>query len=474
MPSLPFGKTSYKRDNGDMPRLRLVNMVAEPAPTGEQGVLLSRLPLVQDGADIGTGPIHGIFQKDGVLGGDTFVVSGSTLYRGAVALGVVGGSGPVRWAASASEIVVTRGDQAYSYNGTNFQTIALPDGDRPVIGFRSVAFVNGLFVFVTITDPGVAGVPDHYWFWSAINDARTIDDLDFAAAESEPDALLDVVADGAGNIYLLGQGSGEIWALTGAANLPFSRISQRALGRGVAATGCAEIVDGTLYFIDNEFIVCRMEEIAKRISDHGLEERIRKSATRAAFKYGFEGHLFFVILLADEALEFDVASGTWPELATYGRDMFVGKCAVTIDGVPHFGTDFTSGGVVATFGTHGTPEHGAVAFERIFHAGQVIPAGALIVDNVLVFCNVGATTLDIGPGADPLLEMRASRDGGRSWTPWRSAKLGEKGQYRKQVRFGRLGSFGPPGILLEFRCTENVPLRISDVRYNESLSGRGW
>ena len=35
MPAIQFGKSSYKRDNGNMPRLRLVNMIAEPSPTSE-------------------------------------------------------------------------------------------------------------------------------------------------------------------------------------------------------------------------------------------------------------------------------------------------------------------------------------------------------------------------------------------------------------------------------------------------------
>lgn len=473
MPSIPFGVTSYKRDNGNLPRLRLKNMVVEPSPVGnDQGVmLLSRLPLVQDGANIGPGPVYGIFQENGVFGGDTFVLSGTTVYREGVSIGSVTGSGPVRWAASSSEVVLTIGGNAYSYDGTDFQIIAFPDGDRPVIGFRSVAYVSGLFVFVVITD---GTVPGHYWFWSAINDARTIDDLDFAAAESEPDELLDVLADGVGNIYLLGGGSGEIWTLTGSLTLPFTRISQRALGSGVIDTGCAEVMDNSIYWVNEARMVLRMEETAKRVSDFGIEERIRRSATCLTFKYTFEGHLFFCIRLETETLVYDLASGTWPEYGTYGREPFTALCATTIDGLPYFGCDFTGGGIVAVFGEHGTAEHGAAAFERVFHAGSPIRSGTVIVDNVVVEMNSGSTTLDAGPGADPLLECRASRDGGREWTAWRSARIGAKGEYRRVARFGRFGAFGPPGLLFEFRCTENVPLRVSDVRINESLAGRSW
>ena len=137
MPNIPFGKSTYQRNNGNMPRLRLVNMIAEPSPTNPEGVvLLSRPPLVES-AERGAGPIWGILQQDGTFGGDTFTVSGSQLYRNGTLLGTIPGDGPVRMAASYSEVVVVRidgSDTAYSYNGTNLAAIALPNGDRPVIG----------------------------------------------------------------------------------------------------------------------------------------------------------------------------------------------------------------------------------------------------------------------------------------------------------------------------------------------------
>lgn len=470
MPAIPFGKSTYKRENGNMPALRLVNMAAEPSPTNPDGVvLLSRLPLVES-TTVGSGPVWGLFQKDGTFSGDTFVVSGTELYRGATLLGTIAGTGPVRFAASHEELVVVRvsGGDAYSYNGTDLQAIALPNGDRPVVGFRSVAFVSGLFIFAVETD---GTVPDHYWFWSAINDARTIDDLDFAAAESEPDALLDVLSSGS-NLILFGETSGEVWMLTGAANLPFSRVSQRDLGRGVIAGGCAELMDNSAYFVGNDRMVFRLDEVPKRVSNHGIEERIRASSSWSVFQYSFEGHLYFCLRLDTETLVLDIATGEWPEAATYGRTNFAARCAVTIDGTPTFGDD--TAGKVWTFGEFGNSDAGAAAFTRVFTAGFPIASGPQPVANLLVDANAGATPLDSGSGSDPRLEMRFSRDAGRTWSNWRETRLGRKGEYGRQARFGSCGSFGPPGALFEFRCTENVPLRISAVRVNESLAGRGW
>jgi hypothetical protein len=475
MVAIPFGRTSYQRENGNMPRLRLVNMITEAAPTNPEGsVLISRLPMLNSDT-IGTGPVDGIFQKNGVLEGDTFVVSGTSLYRDGVSVGSIPGTGLVKFAASATELVVVRVSTgiAYSYkpaDASPFVTVALADGDRPVIGYRSVAFISGLFVYVAITD---GTVPNHYFFWSAPYDGRDIDDLDFAAAESEPDELLDILGVG-DNAYLLGSSSGEVWQLTGAAALPFSRISQRQLGRGVIATGCAQAMDNTVFFVGSDRIVFRMEEVANRISDHGIEERIRNSTSWRTYQYAYEGHLYLCIRLDTETLVHDVSSGAWLEASTYGLGNFAALCAVTIDGVPQFGMSFTGTGEIHAFGAYGTTDGNAAAFERVFHAGMPIADGGKPISNVIVEANAGATPLDSGPGADPRIEMRFSRDGGRTFSSWRESRLGAKGEYRRIARFGACGYFGPPGALFEFRCTENVPLRISRVGVNETLSGRGW
>lgn len=471
MPELALVQSAYKRDNGNQPLLRRYNMLTEPNPTKQAPDLVSRLPLVES-YTAGTGPVDGIFRKAGVLDGDTFTVSGGRLWRGTTDLGVVAGSGPVRMAASSKEIVVVRTDtwQAYSYTEADgLDAIVLPDDEIPVVGFRSVAYVGGLFVFAAVTTDD--DYPDHYWFWSGINDARTIDDLDFASAESEPDAIVDIVSRN-DVMYLLGGESGEVWRLTGNAALPFSRISMTGTGRGVIGANCGEVADNTLYFIGNDRIVFRMEEVAKRVSHHGVEEAIRASATHRLFQWAYEGHLLLCVRLDTETWALDIATGDWGEFGTYGRDNWAAQCAVNIDGIPYFGDDAT--GTVWTFGTHGQADSASAAFERLFTAGAALTATPFGIDNVLVDLNAGATTSEVAPGNDPRLECRASRDAGRTFGTWRSARIGRKGEYSRQCRFGVMGYFGPPGVLFQFRLTDLAPLRVSYVRINESLAGRGW
>ncbi len=453
MADIRWGSASYRRDNGGLPEFKLINMFAERTPSAEAGLALLSQPGMQLNATRGSGPIHGVFAKPGVFNGDVFTISGGSLYRNDTLLGAVGGTGPVSWAASASEVVVTRGAAAYSFNGINLAAIAFPDG----ASVKAVDFLGGLFVF--------AG-PGHKFYWSEVLNARNIDGLDFASAESSPDGLLDVKAVG-DNLYLLGQSSVELWVLTGTLNLPFSRVTQRIFSKGVIATACAEELDNTLYFVGHDDTVYRIADVPERISDHGIEERIRQSATVKCFTYTYEGHAIFVVRLDSGSWSHDANTGQWGEHQTWGRANWRANCATMLGDVPLFGDD--SDGSLWQFGGW---LDGAVPLIRLFTAAFQIKGGAVPVDAVDVEANSGVTDALGGQGSAPQLEMRSSRDAGHTWTSWRPAPLGMQGQHRARTRYNRCGYFDLPGAMFEFRCTDPAPLRVSAVRINEPGGGR--
>jgi hypothetical protein len=127
---LVIGRGEWRRKRGSPVPWRQENCLLEQIKTDPKGWnILSRPPLVSY-ASIGTGPIEGEFQKPGLFNGDKFYVSNGTLYRGAVSIGSLDGSGEVIWAAGIEEIVITRGQSAWSYNGTNLAAVAFPDGAR--------------------------------------------------------------------------------------------------------------------------------------------------------------------------------------------------------------------------------------------------------------------------------------------------------------------------------------------------------
>ena len=456
MPGIKYGSGSYRRDKGNFPPFTLINMYLEQTPSTEAGVaLVSRQGLLQS-TSVGAGPVTGVFSQPGTFNGDLFTVSGGNLYRAAALLGAVAGSGPVSFAASGLELLVTAGTTLYSYNGTNLLAVVLPDS----FSARAVTFISGHFVAVR------SGSQKYYW--SSQLDGRSWDALNFASAETEPDNLLDAKAMRS-NLYLMGQRTIEPWYYTGDLNLPFSLIQQRLFPKGTRETGCALEQDNALIWVGSDNIVYRSSDVPERISNHGIEEQIAASSSVSVFGYIFEGHSHVAVRLATATYAFDFASGEWWEMQTSGRTNFAGRNATTQGTTVLFGDDAT--GKVWTFGPSYADD--GLALLREFTGAFAIKGGVVQIDNVTVDANSGRTELLVGQGTDPLLEMATSRDAGATWGAFRTARLGKQGEYRARTRFNRCGLFDAPGAMFKFRLTDPVSLRVSNVLVNEAGGGRG-
>ena len=454
---LAIGRGEWERERGAFPPWRQENCFLEPSKTDAKGYnILSRPPMEQAYA-WGSGAVEGPFSTPGLFGGAIFAIIGGQLYKDGVALGAIAGTGPASWAAGTDELVVTRGADAYSYDGTTLAAIAFPDG-------ADVAAVNWMarrFIYVR------AGSGRFYW--SALDDGRTVDGFNYANSESEQDELLDIKKTG-DVFWMLGSHSGEAWVLTGDPDLPWSKVSQRTINRGVAATGCAVEIEGSVFFISNDRLICTIQDAAIRISDAALEEKLRASTNLRAFGFQLEGRPIFCARLDTETYALDLSMQNQPVLlSTQGRSNWAAQGACDIDGQPLFADD--TDGILWRFNEGAQTDAGAAEMHRVFSAGA--PGNAMRVANIIVNGNTGSTPATVGANADPMLEMRYSRDGGRTFAPWRSSRWGRQGDYRRQARFGSCGQFQSPGFLAEFRMLACAPLRVSAVRANEKLAGRG-
>ena len=454
MPAISYGSGAYRRERGDLPEFTLVNMYLEATPSAEAAAVLLSRPGLTSYLLPGAGPIKAVFSQPGTYGGDIFTVSGGNFYRQTTLLAAIAGTGPVSIAASATEVLVTAGSTLYSYNGTDTVAVTLPDAFSAL----AVTHISGHFVV------GRSG--SHKYYWSALLNGRSWDALNFASAESEPDYLLDVETV-RGNLYLMGQSSIEPWYYQGALNLPFSLIQQRIFPQGILATGSAVEMDNSLLWVGSDGLVYRTGDVAERISDHGIEERIAQSATVSAFSFVHEGHNFFCLRLATGTYAYDAATRQWCELRTYGRANFAGQCATVRGQIVLLGDDTL--GKVWTFGGF---TDGGVALHREWTGAFPLKGGALPVDNLTVDANAGQTDLLTGQGSDPLIELETSRNAGATWGEPRMARLGKQGEYRTRTRWNRLGLFDAPGAMFRFRITDPVDVRVSSVLINEAGGGR--
>lgn len=457
MPSVQYGTGAYKRGFGDLPTLTLINMFVEKADTSESQIALQSRNGLGLIATIGSGPINGMFSKKGTLSGDVFSISNTALYRGtsAIASGTIAGTGVASFDGSDTEVLVTRGSTMRSYKAAGIVNVSFPDS-APV---TAVCFIGSLFVAVR----GDSTYPGRF-YWSSVLDGRTWGALDYATAEREPDALLDIRALG-DNLWLFGQQTIEAWAHTGDAALPFTRLENVAFDKGIHSTGAATKADNSLFFVGHNCAVYRISDVPNLISDSWLTEQIRASTTARMFTYWIDDHEMVALRLDDTTYVYDCKTQEWHENQTEGGQ-WIASHAVMVDKTAYFGHQTTG----ELMGWSEWDDMG-VEMERHFSFGQQLNDPTPI-NTIKIWANSGHTPLLTGQGSDPTIELRLSDDSGNTWTPFDSEEFGMQGRYRQVPEWRALGQYDFPGILGEVRVTDPVGVRISAIKINDNGGGR--
>lgn len=439
---IPFGTSSSERDKGDRPKLPVVNMYAENAPTEEGGVVLqSRYGFVAAGITV-AGNVVQVFSKDGVFSSDLFSVSGGNLYRGATSLGTVAGSGAVSICGNEIGVFATAGTVIRHYDGTTLANVAFPDGADVI----KVLIAASRLVAIR-KDTG-------QFYFSPVLEA-TIDALDFATAENSPDRLLDAVfVDDI--LVLFGKETVEFWPNTGDSEAPFTPLEGRVIEKGIKATSCAVVFDSDIAWIANDGTV-RKGQGGQIISDHGLEEKIGDSTDWRLWTYQEEGHEMLAVRVDGGTWVFSNRNGLWSELQTYGESNILVQCYAngyfgSTDGLKQASTAYLDGSNIV---------------ERRFRAGFPLNGGAAPVHSLRIRTNPGNTSFLTGDYVSPRVEARISRNAGKTWGNWRAADLGRQGDYNQTVEWRGWGTVKSPGALFEFRVTDPVPFAVSGVFVNE-------
>lgn len=107
----------------------------------------------------------------------------------------------------------------------------------------------------------------------------TIDALNFFEKESQPDNVQDMLTL-SDQLLIMGDGSTENWYATGDLNLPFTPTKGLAYQRGVLTGTPVVVKDRVLLVGDDSIVYAVGAGGVERISDHGIEERIRTQLRR--------------------------------------------------------------------------------------------------------------------------------------------------------------------------------------------------
>jgi hypothetical protein len=276
---------------------RLVNCYAQPS-TGKAPVEIVGTPGAVAVRAL-EAPGRGLV----VQGGKLYAVAGDTLYDDGVAVGTVGGSETLTFAAGVSQLVM---DTGYVFQSGAVSPIA--DADVPAMA--ACDYVDG---YVLAVEKGTGR------FWgSALNDSDDWDGLDFATAEGAPDNLVTLKVDHR-EVILFGKDTTEIWWNSGASGFPFERTGGGFIELGCCARLGVAKADNSVFWLASDRTVRRLSgRTPVKVSQVGVDEAIA-SYSRVndceAISYTYAGQIIVQFHFPTEGKTwcFNVTSGEWFE-----------------------------------------------------------------------------------------------------------------------------------------------------------------
>lgn len=446
MPALPLAGPSYQLRNRRADVQRCVNWVPVQIESGSgKGGAQSYLKQVPGKRMLATlggaaaGGVRGLRAVRGVL----YAVSGDTLYRvtadgAAAALGAVGGADPVSMAENNTQLCVAAGSAGYVYD---LDTEVL---SRLVGNWRGSTLADVLDGYGVFAAPGT-----NQLYTSGAQDFTTINALDFASAEGSSGVVVAHLVKHR-EVLVLKERTGEVWYDAGNADgIPLSVNTGAAVEVGCIAPHSLRKMAGLAFWLGQDdrgaAVVFSMSAyVPQRISTHAIEEllgslTLDQLAAARAYCYHQEGLSYYVLQVPGlpTTWVYELASGVWHERAEWVAGSWapdLGLCHAFAYGMHIVGT--ADGRLCVLDPSLSTSAGGPLVRERITpHMAQpganVRRFGSLQID-----CSVGAGLA----GADGLLMLRYSNDGGMTWGNERQMSLGRIGEYRTRCRATRLGS----------------------------------
>lgn len=395
-------------------------------------------------AEIGLGPIRQEFSS---ANGRFFAVSGSKLYEvdssaSGTELGALDSSdGIVTMAENNTQLAICDGSKLYilTYSTNDFQKITLASFPSSV---GVVTFIDGYFV---VNENGTGR-----FYISGINDGLSSwDALDFATAESSPDNLVSVV-NAVGQMFLFGSETTEVWTNTGDSLFPFRRISGAKMQTGILSPFTAVEIDNSVIWLGRDKlgqgIVYRAQGFTPiRISTTPIEILISHATdpvNMRSYVYHEEGNTFYVLTGGGLAttLVYDLLTQEWHERAylnssgNYETDL---ACCHAFAFGKHLVGDRRNGKIYEQSLDFYTDDGDLVSRKRIYT--HLSDSGKRIRYNSLEIGFEAGVGLQTGQGSNPLVTLRLSKDGARTWSDAYTATIGAVGQYQQKIEFRRLG-----------------------------------
>lgn len=360
--------------------------------------------------------------------------AGASTLLGSIPYGVT----PVSMTTNGQTLVFVTGQKMFVIDLTT--DVMTEYTDPSFTGATAVGFINGSYVF---------NQPDTSKFWVMDPYSTILDPLSFAVAEGAPDGLITIAVNHQ-EIWLFGVNTIEVWGSNGDVFFPYGRIPGVFLEQGCAAPYSVARMNDSIFWLssnaDGEGMIFQTVGYQlKKISSNSLEQAIAKYATIAdavAYCYQQDGNQFYVLSFPAQGVTW-VYNGTneaWHQRAWRKENGQFGRhrsnCHAFFNRKNMVG-DWQNGKVYSlesqVFDDDGIPLVRLRSSPYIADEMTRIPHMSIQFD---IEAGVGLTT---GQGIDPVAMLRWSDDGGKTWSSVRTCSLGKIGEFKKRLRYQRLG-----------------------------------
>lgn len=423
---------------------------SKPDAAGFKYVLMDCAGLVEF-ATTETGLVRGMI----AMGAYLFVIVGQRCYRIAEDgttqdLWEIEGTGYVALAENGTHIWCATSNKLYALNAS--ECLEMPES-----GFVAVGQQDGYLLAAK------RGSSD--WFISGIDDATTIDPLDFDQADAFSDTNVGCVSDDQ-EFLIFGLRSIEMYRNTGNAAFPFERthvveygcISGQSIARAAGSIfwlGQGREGGLAIYSMAGSQVQAITAASPWIVS---LLEAQSSPQTARGICYQIGGHTFYALTFTDLTIEYDLQSGLWHKRKSDGMDRWrVSAHAWHPEWRLHLVGDYSTGQVyrldLDTF-----TEGGRVLRRRAVSAPLYNNGLGFINDEFMLDIQAGVGLVS-GQGSDPQAVLDWSDDGGATWGSelWRS--FGAIGEREARARWLRLGR--SRNRHYRVTVTDPVPCRIS-------------
>lgn len=426
----------------------------------------------------------------GTAAGREFAVIGDFFYE------ILQSGAPV----SRGAVLADANPATISYNGDGGGEVFITSGGNGYIYTLS----TGAFAQVAALN-GKATMGDHLDGYFLALDANTstfyisnlLDGLtwttgtDFAQRSQASDDWVSMIVIGK-YFWLLGSETSEVWYNTGA-SFPFAPHPSGLIPYGCAAAFSVSQVDSGLAWLGGSvsggYYVLKASgfapEVISNVPQQVAMSRYSQVEDAVADSYNDLGHTFYLLSFptANKTWVFDATTGLWSERGTWIQEdgVFVDWRArfhafafgehrfLDSETGAHYKLSYTTGTDVSM------ADVGQPFVRRPIRRVRRTPA--LMMENTRVFFSAFELDLEpglglvTGQGSNPLVCLRMSNDGGKTWGNEVFRSAGGIGEYSTRVRWNRLGQ--ARRRVFEVAVSDPIPWKLTGAYLDLGQAPRG-